>query len=398
MGSRFSLLSLVLFASLSLLGQARPAFVHGPVFPTRPPVGFARPPLQVSAVGTMTSGAVTPAQIRRFYGVSSLGNTGSGQTIGIVDAYDDPTVASDLNHFNGAFGLAPCTTSNGCFQKVYASGVKPSTNSGWALEISLDVQWAHVIAPHARILLVEASSNSLPALLQAVHVAVNHGASVVSMSWGGSEFSTEQSFDSNFAINGVTFVAASGDNGNGVDWPAASPDVIGVGGTSIKTDSAGDYLGETAWTGSGGGRSAIELEPSFQGNYPVPNANGKRAVPDVAYSADPNSGFPVYDTTPYQGFTGWFQVGGTSAGAPQWSALFALTNSIRAGKGKGHLSHTDTMVYEAAKASYSTRFHDITTGSNGTCGWVCQAHTGFDFVSGLGSPRAAGIVNALSNF
>ena len=401
MGSRFArfvaLLSLLFLGSISLLAQAR-AFQTGAVFPNRPPVGYARPPLHVHQFAFTGNVGVSPAKIRKFYSISSISNQGSGQTIAIVDAFDDPNIAADLNHFDSFFGLAPCTTTNGCFQKVYAAGTKPATDSGWALEMSLDVEWAHVVAPHAKILLVEASSNTLTALLQAVDVAVQHGASVVSMSWGGSDFSAERSFDSHFAINGVTFVASSGDNGHGVIWPSDSPDVISVGGTTVRTDSNGDYLGESAWMGSGGGLSGVEFEPSFQSSYPVPNAGGKRATPDVAYSADPNSGFPVYDTVAYQGMSGWFEVGGTSAGAPQWSAIFAIANSIRAGKGKGHLSHTPTLVYEAAKAGFSTRFHDITSGSNGSCGWACQTHAGFDDVTGLGSPKASALVNALSNF
>jgi subtilase family serine protease len=401
MGSRSvrrgALLVFLFAGTISLLAQTA-MVTPGPVFPNRPPAGYARPPIHLEATNPLVPTGITPTQIRKYYGFSSLSNTGSGQTIAIVDAYDDPNIASDLNHFNSTFGLAPCTTSNGCFTKIYASGTKPTTNSGWALEISLDVEWAHAIAPHARIVLVEASSSQLSALLHAVDVAVQHGAGVVSMSWGGSEFSSEHTYDTHFAINGVTFVASSGDNGHGVIWPATSPDVVSVGGTTVKTDSAGDYLGESAWVDSGGGLSAYELEPSFQSNYPVPNANGKRVNPDVAYSANPSVGFPVYDTVPFQGVSGWFEVGGTSAGSPQWSALFAITNSIRAGKGKGHLSHTPSLVYQAAKGSYSTRFHDITSGNNGSCGWVCNTHTNFDDVTGLGSPRAYNLVNALSNF
>lgn len=268
---------------------------------------------------------------------------------------------------------------------MYAQGSKPNTNAGWALEISLDVEWAHAIAPQAKIVLVEAASNSFANLMQAVDVAVANGASVVSMSFGGSEFSSETSFDFHFNVNGVTFTASSGDSGSGVEYPAASPFVVGVGGTTLSVDSSGNYLGETAWSGSGGGLSTVENEPLNQALYPIRNdPGGVRGVPDVAYDGDPNTGFAVYDTVRYQGQTGWFQVGGTSAGAPQWAALFAIANSVRAGNGKGTLGSANNAVYAVG----SGNFHDITSGTNGTCGTLCTASAGYDYVTGLGSPRA----------
>ena len=352
---------------------------------------------------TTSPTGLTPSQVRHAYGFDLISNLGAGQTIGIVDAYDDPNIESDLGVFSSKFSLPACTTSNGCFRKIYASGSKPKTSSGWALEISLDVEWAHAIAPQAKIILVEAASNSFANLLTAVDQAVANGASVVSMSWGGGEFSSETSSDVHFAVNNVTFTASSGDSGNGVEYPAASPDVVAVGGTTLRVDSSGNYLSETAWSGSGGGQSALETEPAYQASYPIPSdLNGKRGVPDVAYDGDPNTGFPVYDTVRYSGQSGWFQVGGTSAGAPQWAALFAIANSMRVAAGKGTLSSTNNPVYAvAAAASYSTNFHDITSGTNGTCGVpVCTATTGYDYVTGLGSPKNAsstsGIIPALA--
>ncbi|HLZ92088.1 MAG TPA: S53 family peptidase [Candidatus Acidoferrum sp.] len=338
-------------------------------------------------------------QTRHAYGFDQITNQGSGQIIGIVDAYDDPNIESDLGVFDSQFGLTACTSGNGCFQKIYASGSKPRTNAGWSLEMSLDVEWSHAIAPQAKIILVEAASNSFANLLQAVDVAVQNGASVVSMSFGGSEFSSEASNDTHFAVNGVTFTASSGDSGNGVEYPAASPDVVAVGGTTLNIGSDGSYISETAWSGSGGGQSAYEAEPSYQANYPIPNdPSGVRGVPDVAYDADPNTGFSVYDTVRYQGQSGWFQVGGTSAGAPQWAALFAIANSLRVGAGKATLSSTGTAVYSVAKANYSLNLHDITSGTNGSCGTLCTATTGYDYVTGLGSPQANNIITALENF
>jgi subtilase family serine protease len=337
-----------------------------------------------------------PSAIRHAYGFDQITNKGAGQVIGIVDAYDDPNIESDLGVFDSQFGLLPCTSSNGCFKKVYAQGSKPSANAGWALEISLDVEWAHAIAPEAKIVLVEAASNSFTNLMHAVDVAVQNGARAVSMSFGGGEFSGEASYDFHFAGTGVTFTASSGDSGNGVEYPAASPDVVAVGGTTLTTGSGGSYLSETAWSGSGGGLSKMESEPSYQSSYPILNdPSGWRGVPDVAYDGDPNTGFAVYDTVRYLGQSGWFQVGGTSAGAPQWTALIAITNSLRAASGKSILGITDTAVYSVAKANISSNFHDITIGTNGSCGTLCTAVAGYDYVTGLGSPQASNLVSAL---
>jgi subtilase family serine protease len=369
------------------------SLVVQPVLADPPPDGEARPPIHVRGNSTSGPTGLSPAQIRHFYGFDQISNQGAGQTIGIVDAYDDPNIESDLGKFNGQFGLPACTTANGCFKKIYASGSKPKTDAGWALEISLDVEWSHAIAPAAKIVLVEAASSSFANLIQAVDMAVANGASVVSMSFGGSEFSSQTTYDAHFNVGGVTFTASSGDSGSGVEYPAASPYVVGVGGTTIQTaDSSGTYKSETAWSGSGGGESTVEAEPLYQSSFGIAS-NNKRGVPDVAYDADPNTGFSVYDSVRYQGQAGWFQVGGTSAGAPQWAALLAIVNSMRAAAGKGTLNGAQYAFYNAS--TYSTNFHDITSGSNGTCGSLCNAGPGYDFVTGLGSPQAAALVNSL---
>jgi len=377
----------------------QPLVIQG-TWAERPPAGYARPPFHIKGNARTAPTGLSPAQTRHAYGFDLVANQGAGQTIGIVDAYDDPNIESDLGVFDTQFGLPACTSGNGCFQKIYAAGSKPRANAGWALEISLDVEWAHAIAPQAKIILVEAATNSFANLLSAVDVAVQHGASVVSMSFGGSEFSSETSNDSHFSVNGVTFTASSGDSGNGVEFPAASPGVLAVGGTTLTIDSNGNYVSEAAWSGSGGGQSAYEAEPFFQANYPIPNdPNGKRGVPDVAYDANPSSGFSVYDTVKYNGQSGWFQVGGTSAGAPQWAALLAIVNSMRVTAGMATLNGTDTAVYNvAAAATYSTNYHDISSGTNGTCGTLCTATTGYDYVTGLGSPQARNVINALANY
>src|SRR5262249_14398572 len=195
--------------------------------------------------------------------------------------------------------------------------------------IALDVEWAHAIAPRAHIVLVEAKSNSFADLMQAIDTAVTkYNANVVSMSFGGNEFASEVNYDFHFSKwPNVTFVASSGDNVCGVEYPAASPYVLAVGGTTLNLSSDGTWGGESAWSGSGGGVSAYEGRPSYQGG-----TSGGRVVPDVAYDADPNTGFAVYDSYKYQGQSGWFVVGGTSAGAPQWAAITAIANSLRAPK------------------------------------------------------------------
>ena len=221
------------------------------------PVTFMRPYYAIhaaagSSLSSPPSTAYTPVQIRHAYGFDQLANQGAGQVIGIVDAYDDPNAEADLAVFDAQFGLPACTSANGCFRKIYSGG-QPAANANWALEIALDVEWAHAIAPKAAIVLVETPTNSLANLLAGVDVAVRNGASAVSMSWTVAEFSGENSYDNHFTASGVTFFAAAGDSGTGVAYPAASPDVVGVGGTSLHLNSSGDYQSETAWSSSGGG-------------------------------------------------------------------------------------------------------------------------------------------------
>lgn len=341
--------------------------------------------------------ALTPAQIRHAYGFDKLTNQGQGEVIGIVDAYDDPNAESDLGVFSSQFGLPPCTSSNGCFRKVYSNGRKPAANSNWALEIALDVEWAHAMAPKAVIVLVETPSNSFSDLLGGVQTATRNGASVVSMSWTVGEFSSEASYDNYFASNSVTFVAAAGDSGTGVAYPAASPFVTGVGGTSLALDANGNYLSETAWNESGGGLSAVEHEPLFQAQFAIPDdSRGRRGAPDVSYNANPGTGYALYDSVGISGVTGWFQVGGTSAGTPQWAALVAIANSSRASERKTNLSSTNTILYSLGKTAMGTNFHAVTQGQNGNCGQICDALPGYDYVTGLGTPQVSALIAALT--
>src|SRR5713101_5826939 len=362
--------------------------------------GHAFPLNHLVSPASSTVVGLTPSQIRHFYGFDSLAcesaNTcGSGQTVAIVDAFNDPNIQSDLNTFDTQFALPTCTTSNGCFTIATPQGA-PRTDRGWALEISLDVEWAHAIAPGAKILLVEAATNSFANLFGAVDYA-SARAHQVSMSWGGSEFSSEASNDFHFQVTGVTFFASSGDSGHGLIYPSASPLVVSVGGTTLNIDRFGNLVSETAWSGSGGGISAFENEPSYQTNYPIPSTGGLRGNPDVSYDADPASGVAVFDSLGDQGFKNWIQVGGTSAGSPQWAALAAIANAGRTSPLSSTSTTTPTNValYSIAKTGYSTNYRDITSGTNGSCGTICTAGTNYDFVTGLGSPLANALVPSL---
>ena len=207
---------------------------------------------------SISPSGLSPGTIKSVYGFTTSAAAGAGKTIAIVDAYDDPTAEADLGVFSSQYGLPACTTANGCFAKVNQTGGTsyPRKDAGWALEISLDVQWAHAIAPGAKILLVEASSNSFANLLAAEDYAKTH-AQYVSNSWGASEFSGESSYDSHFAQSGVSFFVSSGDAGLPAEYPSASPNVISIGGTTLHF-SGGTFTAETGWSSGGGGCSAYE--------------------------------------------------------------------------------------------------------------------------------------------
>ncbi|HSW69555.1 MAG TPA: S53 family peptidase [Gammaproteobacteria bacterium] len=336
---------------------------------------------------------LSPNQVSIAYGFTSLGRWGAGQTIALVDAYDAPTIENDLSVFNSTFGLKPCTTFNGCFRKIYADGFKPQLNGDWAVETTLDVEWAHAMAPRAKILLVEATDDRMDSLMRAVQVATFNGANFVSMSWGSPEDPNETAIDVGFNNPNVTYVAASGDGGHGIIYPAASPYVLSVGGTTLYIDPiTSAYISETAWSGSGGGLSLYENEPAYQVSYQIPNNPfRKRGVPDVSYNADPNTGFSVYDSTPDSfGNYGWLIIGGTSASAPQWAALLADANSASI---PPRLTNFSNLLYIAALKHYGRDYHDIMIGNNGMCGYYCNAQIGYDYVTGLGSSQVANLVN-----
>ncbi len=400
---------------------------------------YLRSASETASAATTTSVSVqgyTPAEVRTAYGFTSAtfsGGTvaadGSGQTIAIVDAYNDPNIREDLAVFDAEFNLAAPAN----FSVVNQTGGTnlPTTDASWAGEIALDVEWAHAIAPGASILLVEASSDNTDDLMTAVNTArTANGVSVVSMSWGGSEYvswggggesSTQTAYDADFTTpaghRGVTFVAAAGDSGqqSGVQWPASSPNVLSVGGTTLNVDDNGTYVSETGWTGTSSGFSDVEAEPTYQ--QLVNNTSGEREVSDVSYGADPNDGFAVYDSVPDDGTSGWQEVGGTSAGSPQWGALVAIANQGRSIAGLASLDGvTQTLpdlysLYSAPNTAnydtYTTYFNDVTSGGAGGFGGFgghrggggnsqYSAGEGYDAVTGLGTPKAASIIDDLA--
>ena len=326
-------------------------------------------------VSPASSFAETPQSMRAVY---KLPSTGGGGTIAIVDAYHYPTAQNDLNVFSKRFGLPACTSSNGCFRVVYASGTKPRTNCGWAQESALDIEWAHAMAPNAKIVLVEAASNSFVDLFKAVDVAtsiVTTGGrrGEVSMSWGGDEFSSERSFDAHFQNTGVVYFAASGDVGGLTSYPSVSPFVVAAGGTSIQRSSSRAFLREVGWSDSGGGRSRYELKPAYQNNV-AGTSSTKRSVPDFSFNADPNSGVLVYDSTSCQGLSGWLIFGGTSVSSPSLAGIVNLAGHFRS-------SSTSELNLIYANRANANDFRDITSGTAGSF----SAHRGWDFVTGVGS-------------
>jgi hypothetical protein len=410
-----------LLSAVASVPMAHPNLLEAPVAAPLAGVPGAAPDRSHPDQTAAAAAPYTPAQVRAAYGFNFLSRTGAAQTIAIVDAYDDPNIAGDVQNFSATFGLPQFNTPGGpSFTKVSQSGAvitgstnAPAGNVSWGIEESLDVEWAHAIAPQANIVLVEASSTYASDLMPAVSTAAGL-AGVVSMSWGVNEFpgETGAAYDGVFAAHpGVTFIASSGDSGSlhGPEWPSVSPYVLGVGGTSLTADAAGNYLGESGWGnayhgnyatgsyfygGSGGGISQYESQPSYQKGA-VSQSTTRRTSPDVAYDANPNTGVYVYDSYGTGG-THWGEVGGTSAGAPQWAGLTALVNQTLAGQGSGAIGQSATaLIYNLAKQNPAD-FHDVTTGNNGYA-----AGKGYDLVTGVGSPVAAtatgsGLVSGLA--
>ncbi|HEX6511480.1 MAG TPA: peptidase S8, partial [Chloroflexota bacterium] len=251
------------------------------------------------------NGAYDPSYLQSAY-VTPSSSSGTGQTVAIVDAYDDPNAEADLANYRSYFGLPACSSSTGCFRKVNQNGQAsplPTSNASWSQEISLDLDMVSAICPSCNILLVEGNSASYSDLGTAVNSAVSLGAAAVSNSYGGSEFSTESNYDGDYNHPGVAVTVSSGDNGYGVEYPAASQYVTAVGGTSLNqaTNTGTRNATETVWSGAGSGCSTYETKPSWQKDAGC----AKRTVADVSAVADPNTGVWVYDTYAYQGQSGW---------------------------------------------------------------------------------------------
>lgn len=384
------------FAQIEFLEKRDTPAVLYPDYLFGSPTGGANP---LSSAGPS---GLTPAQVRHAYGFDqirfangTIAGDGAGMTIAIVDAYDNPKIASDLHQFNLAFGLP-----DSGFTKINQTGgtTYPAVDAGWAGEIALDVEWAHAMAPKANILLVEATDSSYENMFAAVAFAAKQpGVVAVSMSFGGSEYAGQTAFDSVFKTpaghKGVTFVASSGDNGAPVSYPASSPNVLSVGGTRITLSTSNTISAETGWSGSGGGISSVEPLPAYQKGV-VPATTTRRANPDVSYNADPMSGVAVYDTVNNPASAPWYVLGGTSAGAPQLAAMVAIADQGRTLAGLPTLDGA-TQTLPAIYAMASSNFRDVTLGkSTGSPNYSAVA--GYDFVTGRGSPIAQNFVATLS--
>ena len=314
-----------------------------------------------------------PAQLRSAYDLPAA--AAHSQTIAIVTAYDAPSIEKDLGAYSKTFSLRACTSSNGCFRKVNGAGKKaplPQRSAIWALETSLDVEVAHAVCPNCKILLVEAGSSSVSNLAGAVDTAARLGADAISNSWVVKEFRGETSYDSHFRHAGIAITAASGDTGYGANWPAASPYVTAVGGTTLDLDSSGARVRESAWEQGSSGCSAFESKPAWQSD----TGCARRTVPDVAAVANPDTGAAVYDSYGYSGRSGWFKVGGTSLATPIVAAVYALAGNA------------GTVVAGSYPYGHGSSLFDVTDGTNGKCSsaYLCNATTGYDGPSGLGTP------------
>ncbi|MGB8908098.1 MAG: S53 family peptidase [Candidatus Cybelea sp.] len=330
--------------------------------------GFARCQawLRTDVAGTIrrnTPGGYAPSDLQKAYGLTSSSEAGGGCTVAIVDAYDDPNVASDLNVYRSQYGMPECTVSNGCFTKQQNTS---RTDIGWSGEESLDVDMVSAICPKCKILLIEAASASIGDLAAAERFATTH-AQYVSNSWSANEFA--KSYDDDFNASGVAITAATGDKGYNASaqWPAILPNVIGVGGTSLFSVSP---LAESAWSSAGSGCSRIYAKPSFQSS--LNTGCSMRAQADVSADADPNTGVAVYDTFHRHG---WLVFGGTSAAAPIIASVFALAGKSGANDPANLYGHASVLF-------------NVTAGSNGGCGApLCTAGPGWSGPTGLGTPQ-----------
>jgi hypothetical protein len=343
-------------------------------------------------------GGLRPQDLHNAYSLPTEALSSSVQTIALVDAYNDPTAEADLAVYDKEFKLPACTSANGCFRKIDQEGKTsplPTTEGGWATEISLDVQMAHAICQTCHLLLVEANNSSFAALGAAVNAAVKAGATEISNSYGGAEESNDVNYNSPYNHPGIVITVSSGDcayfneacgGREAANFPASSPDVVAVGGTSLN-DSSGSWS-STVWDDGGSGCSTVFTAPLWQSEvayFSETECGSGRSVADVAANADPYTGVDVYDTTPNGGNpTGWGIWGGTSEASPIVAAEFGL-----AGGAHGVQYPAQTLYANIGDAS---DLYDVTSGSNGSCSGAtaCKARTGYDGPTGVGSPVGLG--------
>ncbi|MCX4423136.1 S53 family peptidase [Streptomyces mirabilis] len=336
------------------------------------------------AADAATPSGYGPSNLQSAYGLTSAAaSNGSGETIAIVDAYNDPNAEADLAKYRSYYGLSACTTANGCFKKVSQTGSTtslPSSDTGWSEEISLDVDMASAICPNCNILLVEATSATMANLGKAVNEAVTLGAKYVSNSYGGSESSSDTSYDTSYFNHpGVAITVSAGDSGYGAEYPAASKYVTSVGGTALSTSSNSRGWTESVWEtssteGTGSGCSSYDAKPTWQ----TDTGCSKRTIADVSAVADPATGVSVYDS--YGVTAGWYTFGGTSASSPIIAGVYALGGTPSSG------SYPASFPYASAGTS---ALNDVTSGSNGSCGssYLCTAKSGYDGPTGWGTPE-----------
>ncbi|MFF4785155.1 peptidase S8 [Streptomyces griseorubiginosus] len=323
-----------------------------------------------------------PSDLRSAYGLTAAAASGgTGATVAIVDAYNDPNAESDLATYRSYYGLPACTTANGCFKKVSQTGSTtslPSSDAGWSEEISLDLDMVSAIAPNAHILLVEATSPTMANLGKSVNEAVALGAKFVSNSYGGSESSSDTSYDSSYFNHpGVAITVSAGDSGYGAEYPAASKYVTSVGGTALSTASNARGWTESVWKtssteGTGSGCSTYDAKPTWQ----TDTGCTKRMISDVSAVADPATGVSVYDS--YGITAGWYTFGGTSAAAPIIASVYALAGT------PGSSDYPAQYPYK-----HTSALNDVTSGNNGTCttSYFCTARSGYDGPTGWGTPE-----------
>jgi hypothetical protein len=345
---------------------------------------------------TPLEGGLTPQKLHSAYSLPTETLSGSGQTVAVVDAYNDPTAEADLAAYDKQFGLPACTSANGCFRKINEEGRTsplPATEGGWATEISLDVQMAHAICQNCHVLLVEAANPSFAALGAAVEAAVKAGATVISNSYGGAEEAEDSSYNGPYDHPGVVITASAGDCGyfnedgcneaEAANFPASSPDVVAVGGTTL-TEAEGAWS-STVWAGGGSGCSAVFTAPAWQShlsNFSLTACGSGRSVADVAAVANPYTGVDVYDTTPTPEHypTGWGVWGGTSVASPVVASEYALAG------GAHGVEYPASTLY--SHIGNSSALYDVVSGSNGSCteATSCHAAAGYDGPTGVGSP------------